>query len=411
MNAGPFGLVLCGLGPAGAGVLVAAARVGRLREMLDQGVAAFDARPVEQLGGSLRDYRIRANSFAEVFLESLDEPGSRELLAGLANTPQAQDLRAARRTYPPLELAGAFTDLVSRRVAEVLERHPRCSLTTATTVTAIDVRDHGVVVRDAAGRETLARVSVICLGGEPVADTDDGVVARLLKVWTGARAVVGDDAVRNPAALVAARHVTVLGGSHTAWAVAARCLTDASDVRVALVQRRPPPLYFQSRADARAAGYAFDDVGDVCPLSGRVHRFGGLRGPARELAASSSDRLDVHTLPGPWTPELLRDLVPVTDLVVPCLGYRARLPEISIDGELLDRRRAESLVGTDGGASAPGSGLFAHGLGAGLRPLPAAGGEPAYAGRLDGVWLYQHDAGDVMVQRVMDRLDRAEVSA
>ena len=101
-------------------------------------------------------------------------------------------------------------------------------------------------------------------------------------------------------------------------------------------------------------------------------------------------------------------------LLVACLGYGPELPALSRDGGPLHLRSARGALdtGTDGvmrdtgGAAVPG--LFAFGLGAGLRPSPEVGGEPSYQGRLDGVWIYQHDAGGRVLRAVLDHLGSAD---
>ncbi|MEU3662047.1 hypothetical protein AB0E77_20185 [Streptomyces sp. NPDC032940] len=393
-----FDLAMVGLGPAGVGLLVAAARTGRLDALLDGGVVVYEQR-TERLGGKLSEYQLAANSLADVFLESLEEPGSRELLAGLGETPEADALREWSGQYPPLPLAGAFAELVAQRVIEVLERHPACEVRLGTAVTAIDVIAPGeITVHDSAGGAETVRAGLVCCGGEEFSDS--GLVETLDTPTVDGHVVYID-----PASIAQADRLTVLGGSHTAWGVAARALVDNPGVQVTLVQHRMPKLYFATAAEAEAAGFAFDPEKDVCPLSGRVYRYGGLRGPARELAVRTLsgpvDRLRVVQLPGEWDRELLREhgALPA-DIVVPCFGYRAALPEIRMAGRAVDRATADDLVGTHGTDAESKVGLFAYGMGAGPRPNPKSGGEPSYRGRLHGVWVYQHDAGDVMVDRL-----------
>ncbi|MFI1227178.1 MULTISPECIES: hypothetical protein [unclassified Streptomyces] len=395
---GKFDLALVGLGPAGIGLLVAAARTGRLEPLLDGGVIAYEQR-TEQLGGKLSEYQLDANSLANVFLESLDEPGSGELLAGLGDTPEADALRELSGQYPPLPLAGAFAELVAQRVIEALERHPACEVRIGTAVTAVDVTAPGeITVHDSSGGAETVRAALICCGGEEFSDS--GLVATLDTPTVPGHAVYID-----PNTLADTERVTVLGGSHTAWGVAARALADHPGAQVTLVQHRMPKLYFATVEEADAAGYSFDPENDVCPLSGRVYRYGGLRGPARALAvrtlAGPVDRLRVVELPGEWSLEMLRDVGAMpADVVVPCFGYRAALPEIRMAGRTVDRSTADDLVGTHGTDAESKVGLFAYGMGAGPRPNPTSGGEPSYRGRLHGVWVYQHDAGDVMMDRL-----------
>jgi hypothetical protein len=170
-----------------------------------------------------------------------------------------------------------------------------------------------------------------------------------------------------------------------------------------------------SSEEAREDGYDFDPVADVCPLSGRVHRFGGLRGDARDLARgvfglSEGDATAsaVSCLAVAGSEEAVKLALGQADLVVSAIGYDARLPELlTAAGEALEVRRREvglavSLAGEllepDG---KPIPELLAYGLGAGFAPSTAVGGEPSASTRADGVWLYHHDVGGVILDRIL----------
>ena len=417
MTAGEAALAVCGLGPAGSGLLVAAAREGRLDQLLDGGVVALDPRGPADLAGGLGRYRITANSLGKVFLECLDGPAGDTLLAGLAGSPEAAALRAYAEDYPPLPVIGPFVARVAERVAGALAAHPACRLLTGVGADAVDVAPGGLTVRDSARGRHRVRSAVLTLGGAELADTRDGLLRAAAGAGLVGRVLPGHAVISDPGTVAAEPEVTVLGGSHSGWAVAARLV--AAGGRVTLVQRRPPPIFYASAAAAAAEGYAFHPVRDVCPLSGRVHRFGGLRGPARDLALRAAraghPRFRLVTAAGRWTPAGLAGLgVLPARVLVACLGYGPRLPALTRAGSPLRLRtdRGALDTGTDGvvrdagGAVVPG--LFAFGLGAGLRPGPEVGGEPSYQGRLDGVWIYQHDAGGRVLRAVLDHLESAD---
>lgn len=415
---GDAALAVCGLGPAGSGLLVAAAREGRLDWLLDRGVVALDPRDAGGLSGGLGRYQITANSLGKVFLECLDGPAGDTLLAGLGCSPEAAALRAYAETYPPLPVIGPFVAKVAERVARTLAAHPACRLLTGVTVDALDVRPDGITVRDSARSRHRVRSAVLTLGGREFTDTREGLLRAAARAGLVGRVLAGNTVISDLAAVAGEPEVTVIGGSHSGWAVAARLVTAAGS-RVTLVQRRPPPIYYPSAAAAEADRYGFHPVQDVCPLSGRVHRFGGLRGPARQLALRAArgghDRLRLVTAAGPWTPARLaeRGVLPAR-VVVACLGYGPQLPALTRDGGPLRLRtdrgaldtRTDGVTRDSGGDAVPG--LFAFGLGAGLRPSPEVGGEPSYQGRLDGVWIYQHDAGGRVLRAVLDHLEAVD---
>ncbi|MEK8145629.1 NTP transferase domain-containing protein [Streptomyces sp. M10(2022)] len=123
-----------------------------------------------------------------------------------------------------------------------------------------------------------------------------------------------------------------------------------------MVERQEPPVFYFNPDEAAGDGYRFAPEQDLCPLSRRVHRFAGLRGPARELARRimglASDPapqgFSALSVPGPWSgPELEQAGVADTDLLITCLGYDALLPRlIGPDGAGLALARRAGAVDT-----------------------------------------------------------------
>ena len=245
MTAGEAALAVCGLGPAGSGLLVAAAREGRLDQLLDGGVVAVDPRGPADLAGGLGRYRITANSLGKVFLECLDGPAGDTLLAGLAGSPEAAALRAYAEDYPPLPVIGPFVARVAERVAGALAAHPACRLLTGVGADAVDVGPDGLTVRDSARGRHRVRSAVLTLGGAELADTRDGLLRAAAGAGLVGRVLPGHAVISDPRTVAAEPEVTVLGGSHSGWAVAARLV--AAGGRVTLVQRRPPPTSTRRR--------------------------------------------------------------------------------------------------------------------------------------------------------------------
>jgi hypothetical protein len=80
--------------------------------------------------------------------------------------------------------------------------------------------------------------------------------------------------------LAAGGKLTVVGGSHSAFSMLenlAKALRSAGLEEMTLVHRSQIRLFYESVEQALADGYVFDHVNDVCPVSGRVNRSGGLR--------------------------------------------------------------------------------------------------------------------------------------
>ncbi|MFB8141246.1 FrbG [Streptomyces parvus] len=414
---------------------MAAAVQGRLDELLDDGVLLIES--TESAGaGAFAGYTIRANSLGSAFLECLEGRAGKELLAGLEHTPEAEALRARADEYPPLPAVAPFLALVGRRVVEALRAHPRCDAILGHEVREVQVAPDGVRVRftapGGAPREAVGERALIAMGGRERVEVPGGAVARLAAARPGLAVLPSAEAIGGPLLSAGAvdspyrdvRRVSVLGGAHSAWAVAAQLAVLARDgwfrhdVAVRVLERRDPPIFYSSEEEARADGYAFASDRDVCPLSGRVHRFAGLRGPARELARRILDLdaeaapagFDSRTVPGPWTADSLAAAVPAdTGLLITALGYDARLPRLTESQDATPLRLARRAGAVDSGADAtpllesgaPVRRLVTYGLGAGLVPHDGIGGEPGYTGRLDGLWIYQHDVGAVVLDTLL----------
>ncbi|KJS53822.1 FrbG [Streptomyces rubellomurinus subsp. indigoferus] len=431
-----YATVICGGGPAGVSAVVAAAVQGRLEEFLDRGVLLVEA--TGRAGsGSIPHYGIRANSLGSAFLECLDGPAGSGLLAGLADSAEARELRGWADEYPPLPVVGAFLTLVGERVVDALRRHPRCDALLGHRVVEVRTGPERATVLlsgpDGELSHTGDRV-LLTMGGRERTELAPDALAALVERRPGLRVLSSGEVITDPSwhPDAASPHralgsIAVLGGAHSAWAVAAhlarlaRAGWFAGPVEVTVVERRLPPIFYFSAAEARAEGYRWDEA-DVCGPSGRVHRFGGLRGPARELARQvmglaaekAPDGFGQVVLDGPWTAEALEAAVGDADLVITALGYDARLPRLlGADGRELELARPRGAVdtGRDGlpGLAAGGSAerLVMYGLGAGLVPSEETGGEPGYRGRLDGVWVYQHDIGAVILRALLAN-DRTE---
>ncbi|BCQ47843.1 hypothetical protein ERHA55_53700 (plasmid) [Erwinia rhapontici] len=84
------------------------------------------------------------------------------------------------------------------------------------------------------------------------------------------------------------QRVAIIGGSHSAISSVIRLseIADNASLAITIYCRSLPRLYFETAAAAQDEGYAFDPVADVCPLSGRINRFAGLRYDSHQAALS-----------------------------------------------------------------------------------------------------------------------------
>jgi hypothetical protein len=427
VTAEQFGVVFCGGGPAALGPFVAAARLGRWEEFLSQGIAIVEPGPVGP--GSLAHYRIAANSLGRPFLECLDElPGPH--FAALRDLPETRLLREQAAARPPLSVVAPFLARLGGVVAGLLEAHPRCAVL-PTRVVGLRLTgsagsggltgSSGVDVATGAGRTLRARRAVIATGGRPFADHRRTEIVPDLGLAEFAGRVHHSESfidVRRPVPPVRGS-VVIVGGSHSAWSVADLLVHRHGVDDITLVHRSAIRLYYGTAEQARSEGYTFDPVQDVCPASGQVNRYGGLRGRAHALARAALRLPGTAPVPvrlvqvGDADPAELaraRRALRAAGTVVVANGFEANLPPIhhadgtpltaAVDSTGTIVTPAGHLVDEHGTAHPE---LLAYGLGAGLAASAEVGGEPSYRRRADGVWLYQHDIGDIVLGDLLAR--------
>ena len=427
-------LVIVGGGPAGLAPLLAAHRTGGLGALLDDGVVLVERS--ERLGaGSIGGYAINSDSSGRTFVDCLLGDEETELTR-LAGHPLTRRLADAGDGAVALRDAGQFLRLVGEAMGRIVAGHPASSVLAAHHATSATRTPGGwrVHVRDlatGAERTLLTRHVVLATGAEQpaarlAAETVAGVnlVHRCAGRLLQSGEVLSAGGLAQVAALLAGKpdpRVVVVGGSTSAAAVAHALLHRLPSVRfgaggITLLHRRALRVYYPDRASALADGYAEWTEDDVCPVSGKVFRFAGFRLDARELVMQArgiggrppAPRVRLHRL-GADDAGAVR-LLDEADLVVAALGYRPRaLPVRNHDGQpitlLSQTGPQQPLVDSQcrvlDGNGRPVPGLFGIGLGAGFVPRGRLGGEASFRGQANGLWLWQHDVGSLIVGAVM----------
>ncbi len=378
-------------------------------------------------------YRIRANSLGRAFLECL-ELLPPEPFGGLHDLPETTELRRHADEYPPLAVVASFLDRLGEVVTGMLAAHPACRVVRG-LVKEIHLLPDGARVRVDASSGLLTTTvgqAVIATGGRPMADfrrtsvVGDLTLDRYADKLSHSESLLDLRRPMPPEQMRAIRqsgHAAVVGGAHSAWAVAALLLADpelrgpaGEPPMVTILHRSPVRLFYLSARHADADNYPFDPQSDVCPASGRINRFGGLRGPAFDLARAA---LGLAGAPVPVSlvdvsvdePVVRAAAIAALDAagaVIVATGYEANLPRIiGEDGaELVAACSPTGTVVTSQTQLLDQHGtvhpqLLAFGLGAGLPPSDAVGGESSYHRRADGVWLYQNDIGHIVLDQLL----------
>jgi hypothetical protein len=222
------------------------------------------------------------------------------------------------------------------------------------------------------------------------------------------------------------RRVAILGGSHSAFSVAWVLTNLLSEPRfergdISILLRRQPAIFYDNLAAAAADGYRATE-NDVCLRTHRVNRYGGLRGDGRHVwraitrrpGAEPEERVKIVGLEE-MSSLALRRILDDAALIVPAFGYRSMtIPVFDSDGQRLSLSadyggsfvESDARVRLVAGGALPN--VFGIGLGTGFKPSPCMGGEPAFRGQANSLWLYQNDIGGVVYRGVQACIQRAQ---
>jgi hypothetical protein len=463
-------VIFCGAGASGTGLLVAAAQHGFLEAIAERGgIVAFEKS--NNTGGMLANTRIPSNSFASVFTECL--PGLKKYFG--EDCPQIKELEASEEVSTivnvgkealELTIVGSFLKKLGSVIWDRSSQISKCELNLEHEIIAIKVLggDNGleVTARSSQGIVTVRKSKkvLISMGGiqnldvietipihktitmamcrsklvvsHTVVQRPDLVTQMLLsnvltlKANAGKKTEDGEGkqhakrqkVLRNK--ISAKNPVVIVGGSHSAWAAAFNLIdkiskdVDFENGSIVILHRSPIRMYYGSLAEAQAAGYKIDPAKDVCPLTGRVNRYGGLRYHVNTLAktvvlSGTEKRIRTVHIGAQAGEAAIKQLFDDAVLVVAAIGYAARVPNIvDADGKKITLHSSfgqlttnpKGQCSTQEGSLLPD--ILAYGLGAGQFTNPDVGGEESFAGRVDGVWLYMNDMGKVLLRTLTE---------
>jgi ubiquinone/menaquinone biosynthesis C-methylase UbiE len=422
-------LVVCGGGPCGTGFLIAALRDGSLEELCADGLVVLESS--DAIGpGSLCSYQNGSNSIADAFAEIAES--LKELEPALLEDPsykmllqhRGQDLAALTDLLPYMVMLGK---IITKRIIAAGGR-----VLTGTTVTAIDSSKSSswYVVRStqslASGLEEGGQTAVlqheitadqviIAIGGKSLVPSNVSPPQPLpppgdAEFERGAT-FSSDDYLRS-AIPPTSGHTVIVGCGASAWSAAGKvmCNPDAS-ATVTIVSRGSPRLFFFTAADADAAGYSYDPVSNVCPLTKRVNRYGGLRGASHTLAISAlAGEIPRIKFVDAGSQEADAS-IKRADRVVVCCGYGSKADGLMrCDGKTVElshnkngQLSVDSTLRVLDSNGKPIEGLFCCSIGSAVPHDLELGGEPGWAGPIDGVWLYNFDMGKKMLRSLSNR--------
>ncbi len=440
---GPGGVIasviVIGGGPAGTAMLTSATKRGLLPGLAASGLMVIE-RSNAIGGGRLGRYAITSDSTAQTFLTAVRDNVHPEL-ARLVDHPAGRAVAAHEGALGvPLTEVGPLLRATGDRLTDIVRENGGVVLTGHEALGAKRIGDGLWCVtlrRLADGHvfEQLARNVVVATGGHQPLDrlAAQRVAGESLIELANGRLLQSDDVLtvggfETVADLLSGKRnpkIAVIGGSTSALTTIALLLKSQPALplgagAITLLHRRPLRPFYHSVEAAHAEGFTEFGADDICPVSGFVYRLAGFRLEARDLVVrmlgidgrAPEPRVALHRITGD-DDAAARAIIQDADLVVAALGYRPRaLPIMDGNGAIAlaahDGRpmvdRHCRVVDADDQAI---PGLFGIGLAAGFVPWGALGGESSFSGQANGLWLWQNDVGQMIVDQVLAEEARA----
>ncbi|MBS0479692.1 MAG: DegT/DnrJ/EryC1/StrS family aminotransferase [Proteobacteria bacterium] len=432
-------ILLVGGGPAGTALLTAASKQGTLADLARAGLTVIE-RDDALGGGRLGGYAITSDSTAETFLSAVKDNPCPEI-AALIDHPAARLVaRSTGALGVPLVEAGPLLRVTGDRLAQIVVANGGRVAVGHEVIDARRTPDGGWAARvsrlsDGVMVEHHSRTIVIATGGHQPLDrlVSQNVAGEPLHHLADGRLMQSDELLalggldraadllrqkRNP-------RVAVIGGSTSALASVALLLRSRPGIAfgaggITLLHRRPLRPFYPSAEAAHADKFHDFTSDDVCPVSGFVYRLGGFRLEARELVLrmlqadgrAPDPRVASHMIGD--DEEAARRMIERADLVIGALGYRPHaLPLFDAGGKPIALAAHEGRPMVDrhcrvlDANDRPIPGVFGIGLAAGFVPWGRMGGEASFRGQANGLWQWQNDVGQMIVDQVLDEDARA----
>ncbi len=404
-----FDTQVVGAGPGGLGVAIGAEHEGVLPDLLGEGLLFIDSGKHFGLG-KLPEYAIRSNSAWSDLYEAIDPEGEYKSVIEWARSEKNQS------SLVPLESVGGLLHQLGELTQMQLELTENSGFMPVTHIESTVIGHDGSFTTYDTWGEPVARSRTIVFStgsGEELHPINTPYKDKTIlshDVLTGNEDVM--DQLRQGAAC---GKIIVEGGSHSSYSAADKLrseLPGLEEGQIVVVQKRPSALFYPSIDAAQVGGYTFDPVGDVCPDTQRVHRYGGIRGDAKDLYLAVSDgserRVAQQIVPNLKAAQpLLEDAA----VIVQALGYQVNeIPIYTRDGQRIGPVRIKGRVEvTDNSQIRSGigsrriiPGAYGLGLGYGVLPNARIGGEPNSGGRpVDSVNMFHGPVGRNIAQQLV----------
>ncbi len=399
---------IVGGGSAATGVLVAAEarKPGTVQGFANTKGIAWIADTIG--AGRIADYRINGNSDPGDFVEGTPQTGVFGRL--WTRGSRAQLLHDASGS---VRLAGDVAPFLAERASvakEVVGSASASDVYEGEKATRVNLKRKKRTVTTESGRKVKAKRVVLATGGKEKELPD--FKERFGEQYKLSSEIIteSDTALEDiTGALRAGKKVAFVAASHSTYAAIAKILGELGgnieQGQIVVISKKEPLLYFKNGEEAQQVGYEYTSE-NVCPKTGKVNRFGGLRNDAKDAALDP--RIEFVKVDQSVTPD--HEAFTGAAYVVSGIGYETNLVTIyNKKGKKIDIQSSDGQVEVDHkGRVLDTNGkrikrVYGTGLGYGPRPTRDLGGEPAFSGRLDGVNVQDTISGKIIAKQIFGK--------
>nr|MBA3901106.1 FAD-dependent oxidoreductase [Bacteroidota bacterium] len=349
-----FKTVIIGGGPAGTGILISAIRKGKLIEMLEGGLA-FIEKTENFASGTIGKYLVNSDSNGGVFLECLNDTGTDWFNHLLADEKVKSIVEIASKPVP-LEMVGEYLQTLGATLKNILNSFPSFRIFQNSKAISIhkekgghflikmQTTEEGKVTECLIEAESL----VFAMGGKQdfeIAANSSITPSLNLKEYEQ-KIFLTDEFFTAPGLLKAealikkakCNKVVVIGGSHSAFSSLWLMLNKMNGIEfekaaISLLHRGKLKLYYESKEEAWAEGYVDFTEADICPVTQRVFRMGGMRADSKDLLRKFSglshpreERVELLGIfDGGENSEMLKKKLDEAALIIPAFGYQPNI--------------------------------------------------------------------------------------
>lgn len=411
MNKKIYNLAICGCGPAGMSPLLHLEENKLLEKYLDEGICIIDQK--EKIGaGKIINYDITANTLGKIFLDFSSEKNS-DLYQYIVKKDSYKIIESKLEEVPYLKEVGNLLEDIGTYFFYKISSHNNSDVYNNHQILEIkknreDLFEIKIQSSSKKDKTILARHIIFNIGGkqketlekeENVIYSDDFISG------------LHDELVNKILNLNSEIIISIIGGSHSTFSALYRLknhfeLLNKDKLKVQIFNRSNIRLFYNSIEEAINDHYKFDMEQDVCFSSNSVNRYSGLRFDSFVLAKEcmNYNYSNVKIM----NKSLDREDFMNSDLIINATGYTNNIVKIlDCNNEEITFKLEYKQLLTDYycrpyiyDSSSVFDRFYTYGLGAGMKPDPKKGGEAHYNGRIDAIWLYQHESAKRVLEDV-----------